>query len=654
MPMVMVSGNHSGSLNSAPLKFLQLTSMAAVDSIGNRKLKIKLVSKRIEADHGTESCEVRQQVLTNNGYCQSVSVIESRKSEKNISSKLMPPSCDCDCLEVKSSKVGSLKRGLQGAGDGQREKRQKMDRRVTQQCSSILKQLMTHPAGWVFKEPVDPVKLNIPDYFSIISEPMDLGTINVKLADNKYSNVEEFAADVRLTFSNAMLYNPPDNNVHHMAKKLNGIFNSRWKSLESKWNSVCGDVEQEHGYTQSSKNVNTAKQNRQESAHLRVNLVSGRIMSAGEKQKLKEMFLEVLRGKMPQRLQGFLEKIGFKCQKEVIEDLDALDDKTLWELKRIISSLDARAAKAVPTENTHDAGQELFGKAIHQGTDIGNRRSTSGSGNVNQLLGLAASRCSSCGSLSCQCSLKSDNVPATSSDLSSERSLGQDHLDASRRDSEAKSLLVSHMSRSDPDSDGAVSALDEEHTCSSLKTSITATNSSSREVCSPLIDIPLSPKKALRAAMLKTRFAGTILKAKQKTLLDHGDNTDPMRLKQEKERLEKQQREEQARIEAQIKEAEAASRLRAESELKMQREREREAARLALQKMERTVEIDCNLDALKALEMLSGSEPGLGPADGSSFGNPLERLGLFIKDDYMGDDDEEAILNGDGEEGEIF
>lgn len=34
-------------------------------------------------------------------------------------------------------------------------------------------------------------------------------------------------------------------------------------------------------------------------------------------------------------------------------------------------------------------------------------------------------------------------------------------------------------------------------------------------------DLQLSPKKALRAAMLKSRFADTILKAKQKTLLDH-------------------------------------------------------------------------------------------------------------------------------------
>ncbi|KAK8349704.1 hypothetical protein V6Z12_A06G160600 [Gossypium hirsutum] len=37
----------------------------------------------------------------------------------------------------------------------------------------------------------------------------------------------------------------------------------------------------------------------------------------------------------------------------------------------------------------------------------------------------------------------------------------------------------------------------------------------------PTFDVPISPKKALRAAMLKRRFADTILKAQKKALLDH-------------------------------------------------------------------------------------------------------------------------------------
>jgi len=33
----------------------------------------------------------------------------------------------------------------------------------------------------IFHAPVDPVKLNIPDYFNVIKKPMDFGTIKVKL-----------------------------------------------------------------------------------------------------------------------------------------------------------------------------------------------------------------------------------------------------------------------------------------------------------------------------------------------------------------------------------------------------------------------------------------------------------------------------------------
>ena len=39
--------------------------------------------------------------------------------------------------------------------------------------------LKNHKHGWVFNEPVDPIKLGIPDYFQIVKHPMDLGTVKV-------------------------------------------------------------------------------------------------------------------------------------------------------------------------------------------------------------------------------------------------------------------------------------------------------------------------------------------------------------------------------------------------------------------------------------------------------------------------------------------
>ena len=200
--------------------------------------------------------------------------------------------------------------------------------------------------------------------------------------------------------------------------------------------------------------------------------------------------------------------------------------------------------------------------------------------------------------------------------------------------------LTSQMSKSDvPHSDGTVSALNDENIVI-----VPATNAASGErLLTPIIDVQMSPKKALRAAMLKSGFADTILNAQLKIntiLLDHGNKADgPVKMQQEK--LEVRQREVKARIRA----AEAAAKMKAEAELKRQREREREAARIALQKMENTAGIELNLEILKELEILSGCS--------LYCGNPLHQLGLFIKHEYLEDEMEEAVLYEDVEEGEI-
>ncbi|KAJ4888643.1 Transcription factor GTE12 [Raphanus sativus] len=128
----------------------------------------------------------------------------------------------------------SRKRGPDELEEVQANKKQKLNRVLSSQCLALLKSLRGHKFGWLFGEPVDPVKMKIPDYFSVISKPMDLGTIGSKLLKNVYSSVDEFAADVRLTFDNALSYNPPDNFVHDVARELLESFEARWESLMRK------------------------------------------------------------------------------------------------------------------------------------------------------------------------------------------------------------------------------------------------------------------------------------------------------------------------------------------------------------------------------------------------------------------------------------
>ncbi|XP_059669350.1 transcription factor GTE8-like [Cornus florida] len=501
--------------------------MFAAETIVMRKLRIKTESKQTKTE-STTRCNFGQQAV----------------------------------LKVKLSEPGCHMRRPPGLVESQKVKRQKIDQSVSQQCSTILKKLTTNPSAWPFNQPVDPDKLNIPDYFSIVSEPMDLGTIKTKLEKNLYSSAEEFASDVKLTFSNAMLYNPPDNYVHLMAKDLDNMFNSGWKCLEAKWNCKSKRDEQMFISSERPKNIDVLGQNR--------------------------------------------------------------------------SSLEIRAAKAEPTKMKGNGRFQSSGKMFHNGMkwqntiSVTGTRSASGSNNIKPSL--AVSKCA-CGSVRCQCGRQNDFVCSSSSDLSSEKSLEQDHHDACRTDCEVQmstsSLMSTSSQMSKSDSDGAASALDEEKFCSSPQLSTLATTSASGEACTPLIDVQLSPKKALRHAMLKSRFADTILRAEQKGHLNHGGKADVLKMRQEKEKMKRMQHEEVLRIQAEIKAAEAASRLRAKAELKMQLEREREAARLELEKIEKSVEIDENLKIFKELEMLCGCSPF------GRFCNALEQLGLYIKEEYL-------------------
>ncbi|EED87257.1 predicted protein, partial [Thalassiosira pseudonana CCMP1335] len=88
----------------------------------------------------------------------------------------------------------------------------------------LLKGLSNHNHGWVFNSPVDPVELGLPDYFEVIKNPMDLGTVKKRLENGLYRSINEVEVDINLTFDNAMLYNPEGSVVWSMAKELKDKF----------------------------------------------------------------------------------------------------------------------------------------------------------------------------------------------------------------------------------------------------------------------------------------------------------------------------------------------------------------------------------------------------------------------------------------------
>ena len=99
-------------------------------------------------------------------------------------------------------------------------------------CLKIVKMILDTNEGWIFKDPVDPIELNLPDYNEIISEPMHLGLVKQRLDDGYYETIDSFAREVRLVFSNAILYNGKDSEVGEMAITLSKLFEEQFKKIQ--------------------------------------------------------------------------------------------------------------------------------------------------------------------------------------------------------------------------------------------------------------------------------------------------------------------------------------------------------------------------------------------------------------------------------------
>ena len=93
--------------------------------------------------------------------------------------------------------------------------------------SELLKPKYSHFA-WPFLQPVDPVALNIPTYYSVVKKPMDFGTIRTKLDQGEYENAKEFENDVKLVFQNCYKFNPGNDPIHQSGKSLEAIFDSEF------------------------------------------------------------------------------------------------------------------------------------------------------------------------------------------------------------------------------------------------------------------------------------------------------------------------------------------------------------------------------------------------------------------------------------------
>ncbi len=80
----------------------------------------------------------------------------------------------------------------------------------------ILEQIKNHPDAWPFLDPVD--EDFAPDYYTKISQPMDLEKMEQRVSSKYYQSVNEFMSDFDLIVENCKKYNGPESGKFQQIK----------------------------------------------------------------------------------------------------------------------------------------------------------------------------------------------------------------------------------------------------------------------------------------------------------------------------------------------------------------------------------------------------------------------------------------------------
>ncbi|CAG4940100.1 unnamed protein product [Colias eurytheme] len=96
------------------------------------------------------------------------------------------------------------------------------------------------PESLPFRQPVDATALGIPDYFDIVTKPIDLSTIKMKLDRGEYKDPWEYVDDVWLMFDNAWLYNRKNSRVYRYCTKLSEVFEVEIDPVMQSLGYCCG------------------------------------------------------------------------------------------------------------------------------------------------------------------------------------------------------------------------------------------------------------------------------------------------------------------------------------------------------------------------------------------------------------------------------
>ncbi|PIA15144.1 histone acetyltransferase GCN5 [Coemansia reversa NRRL 1564] len=100
---------------------------------------------------------------------------------------------------------------------------------------TVVGEMLVHPSAWPFQKPVD--SQEVPDYYNVVKEPMDLMTLESNVDENKYPTLDAFVRDARKIFDNCRNYNGEGTRYWRCATSLEKFFDDKvkeWKSRTEK------------------------------------------------------------------------------------------------------------------------------------------------------------------------------------------------------------------------------------------------------------------------------------------------------------------------------------------------------------------------------------------------------------------------------------
>ena len=104
--------------------------------------------------------------------------------------------------------------------------------------NKIFETMENDPQALDFLILVDYVALGILDYPTIITQPMDLGTVKKKLENGEYKIFKDFMSDIILIWNNCKTYNQPGSEIvkmaNHCEKKIKQLIDKQFKNYQNK------------------------------------------------------------------------------------------------------------------------------------------------------------------------------------------------------------------------------------------------------------------------------------------------------------------------------------------------------------------------------------------------------------------------------------